>query len=60
VVADRPSRRRERKPPDGWGNPHDAGTLSVDTPDTATYTSDTGITVEFRRMETVEAPFACN
>lgn len=46
-------------PPDGWANPHDAGTLAVESDDRATYTSDTGITVEFRRTENVEAPFAC-
>ena len=47
-------------PPDGWGNPLDAGTLTVDDDDdTATYMSDTGIDVEFRRTDITEAPFAC-
>lgn len=46
-------------PPSGWGNPHDAGTLTVDGDDTASYTSDTGIEVEFRRTGIIEAPFSC-
>lgn len=50
----------EASPPEGWGNPHDAGTLTVDGGDTATYTSDTGIDVEFRRTDTVETPVACD
>ncbi len=50
----------EASPPEGWGNPYDAGTLTVDGDDTATYTSDTGIEVEFRRTDTVETPVACD
>lgn len=46
-------------PPAGWGNPFDAGTLTVQADDTATYTSDTGIDVEFRRTDITEAPFTC-
>lgn len=46
-------------PPRGWGNPYDAGRLTLDTTGAATYTSDTGIEVEFRRTEITEAPFAC-
>lgn len=46
-------------PPDGWGNPLDAGTLAVADDDTATYTSDMGIDVEFRRTDITEAPFTC-
>ncbi len=46
-------------PPEGWGTPFDAGTLAVEADDRATYTSDTGIEVEFRRTEITEAPFTC-
>lgn len=49
----------EASPPDGWGNPFDAGSLTVTGDDTATYTSDTGIDVELRRTEITEAPFSC-
>jgi hypothetical protein len=41
------------------GNPLDAGTLAVADDDTATYTSDMGIYVEFRRADITEAPFTC-
>ena len=47
-------------PPQGWGNPYDTGQLTVGTTDTARYTSDTGIEVEFRRTDITEAPFACD
>jgi len=46
-------------PPEGWGNPFDAGKLTVESDDRATYTSDTGIEVEFRRTDITEAPFSC-
>lgn len=49
----------DANPPDGWGNPYDAGSLTVTGDDTATYTSDTGIDIELRRTATAEAPFRC-
>lgn len=45
-------------PPDGWGNPYDAGRLVVDTETTATYTSEAGTAVEFERTDVEVAP-AC-
>jgi hypothetical protein len=55
-----PLGRAVASPPDGWGDPHDAGTLTVEAGDTATYTSDSGIDVEFRRTGTIGTPFACD
>lgn len=48
-----------RNPPDGWGNPHDAGELVIIDRDTAEYRGGPGTTVRFTRTEARDAPFAC-
>ena len=45
-----------RNPPDGWGNPYDAGTLVLLDENTAEYTGGPGITVRFERTEFVQSP----
>lgn len=46
-------------PPDGWGNPWDAGTLVMLDENIAEYIGGPGITVTFERTEFVQPPFVC-
>lgn len=46
-------------PPEGWGNPFDAGTLTVIDETTAEYTGGPDVTVRFERSDVTQAPFAC-
>ncbi len=47
-------------PPDGWGNPYDAGTLTVIDETTAEYTGGPDVTVRFKRTDATEPPFMCD
>lgn len=46
-------------PPDGWGNPYDAGTMTLVDDHTAEYAGGPGTTVRFERTELSEVPFEC-
>lgn len=46
-------------PPDGWGNPHDKGELTVVDDSTAEYAGGPDVTVRFERTNVTEVPFVC-
>jgi len=46
-------------PPEGWGNPFDAGTLTVIDETTAEYAGGPDVTVRFERTDVTQTPFAC-
>ncbi len=46
-------------PPNGWGNPYDAGSLTVVDETTAEYRGGPDVTVRFGRTDATEPPFAC-
>lgn len=46
-------------PPDGWGNPYDAGNLTVVDENTVAYTGGPDVTVRFARTAVTQAPFSC-
>ncbi len=47
-------------PPDGWGNPYDAGSLTVVDETTAEYTGGPDVTVRFVRTDATQPPFVCD
>lgn len=46
-------------PPDGWGNPVDAGRLTLTSPDTASYAGGPDTSITFRRTDVLVNPVQC-
>ena len=47
-------------PPEGWGNPYDAGVLTLLGENTAEYSGGPGVTIVFERTELVQPPVGCD